>query len=73
VKKVCRELRPAEAAEIEAIDAEIARLESVISITRDRREEAVREAWGKAHVVRLAEMEERARRFEAELRQDAER
>lgn len=65
IKRVCRRLRPREAGRIEAIDAEIAGLEGRIAEARDRRQEAVREAWGRADVVRLAEFEERARRLEA--------
>jgi hypothetical protein len=64
VKKVCRRLRPREADRIDSLDAEIAALESEIAAARDRREEAVREAWAKANVVRLAEFEERASEFE---------
>lgn len=65
IKKVCRRLRPREAERIEAIDAEIAELERRVAEARDRRQEAVREAWARAHVVRLAELEELARRPEA--------
>ena len=64
IKKVCRRLRPQEAGRIEAIDAEIAELEGRIAAARDRLQEAVREAWGRANVVRLAEFEELARHHE---------
>jgi hypothetical protein len=64
IKKVCRRLRPREAERIVSIDAEIAELERQIAEVRDRREEAVREAWVRANVVRLAEFEELARRHE---------
>jgi hypothetical protein len=64
VKKVCRRLREREAAQLEAVDAEIARLEEQLAAARGRREKAVRSAWTKANVVRLAEMEELARRQE---------
>ena len=69
IKKVCRRLRPQEAERIDSIDAEIAVLESRIAEARDRREKAVREAWAKANVVRLAEFEERAAGFESESTQ----
>jgi hypothetical protein len=65
IKKVCRRLRPQEAERIDSIDAEIAALESEIARARDRREEAVREAWAKANVVRLREFEERAAQADA--------
>jgi hypothetical protein len=64
IKKVCRRLRAQEATRIEAIDAEIAELDSRIADARDRCQEAVRAAWGKANVVRLAEFQERAGRPE---------
>ena len=66
IKKVCRQLRPREAERIDSIDAEIAVLEGRIAEARDRRETVVREAWRKANVVRLAEFEERAARFESD-------
>jgi hypothetical protein len=66
VKRVCRLLRDQEAAEIAEIDAEIAELEELVGKARDRRADSVRRAWGRAGVVRLAEIEERARRDEAE-------
>ncbi|MBS1895599.1 MAG: hypothetical protein JST59_30230 [Actinobacteria bacterium] len=62
IKKVCRRPRPQEAARIVAIDTEIAELEGRIEEARDRRQEAVREAWARGNVVRLAEFEELARR-----------
>ncbi|HVX32809.1 MAG TPA: hypothetical protein VHA80_06665 [Solirubrobacterales bacterium] len=62
IKKVCRRLRPQEAARIVAIDTEIAELEGRIEEARDRRQEAVREAWARGNVVLLAEFEELARR-----------
>jgi hypothetical protein len=68
VKRVCRRLRDQEAEEIDRIDAEIAELEDLVTEARDRREDRVRRAWGRANVVRLAEMEERARPDEGERR-----
>jgi hypothetical protein len=65
IKKVCRRLRAREAERIDSIDAEIAALEREIARARDRREEAVREAWARANVVRLAEFEERAAQADA--------
>lgn len=67
VKQVIRQLRPQEAEMIDAADAEIAELEEQLRFARDNRAEIVRNAWGKAHVVRLAEMRERAETYEAEL------
>jgi hypothetical protein len=66
IKKVCRRLRPQEAERIDSIDAEIAALEGEVAEARDRREKAVREAWAKANVIRLAEFEELAARFGSE-------
>jgi hypothetical protein len=60
IKKVCRRLRPRDAERIDSIDAEIAAFEQRVSEARDRRQEVVREAWGRANVVRLAEFEELA-------------
>jgi hypothetical protein len=60
IKKVCRRLRPQEAERIDSIDAETAELEQRIAEARDRRQEAVHEAWRRANVVRLAEFEELA-------------
>lgn len=57
VKAVVRRIRPEEAAAIAACDARIARLEEDLRKSREIRAEAVQVAWGKAHVVRLAEIE----------------
>jgi hypothetical protein len=71
IKKVCRRLRHREAERIASIDAEIAELERQIAEARDRREEAVREAWARADVVRLAEFEALARRRETDISEGA--
>lgn len=65
IKKVCRRLRPQEAEGIDSIDTEIAELERRIAEAWDRRQEAVREAWSRANVVRLAEFEALAAHWEA--------
>lgn len=72
VKQVIRQLRPQEAAMIDEADKEIAELEEQLAFARDNRAEIVRNAWGKAHVVRLADMRERAENHEAELQRQKE-
>jgi len=57
IKDVIRRVRPEEEAVINDIDEKIERLEAeIINLKVDRRA-AVAEAWSKAHVVRLAEVE----------------
>lgn len=58
VKRTVRRLRPQEAEQIDLIDARIAEHEAAITELRARRTDLVRDAWSKANVVRLAEIEE---------------
>lgn len=56
LKTAVRRLRPEEAARLDEKDAEIAAaLERVVAL-RAERSEIVREAWRRAHVVRLSEI-----------------
>ncbi len=56
VKTRLRRLRPQEAEVIAAIDAKIERLQAELAESRTARRVAVREAWTKAHVVRLSDL-----------------
>lgn len=67
VKKVIRVLRDQEAEKLDAIDERIEDLERQVDEARRERVEIVREAWAKGNVVRLAEMEERAEEYAAEI------
>jgi hypothetical protein len=55
VKSVCRRLRQQEAAELDAIDAEIADLHEKLKDAKARRMAAMRKAFNNGNVVRLAE------------------
>lgn len=57
LKSVLRKLRPQEAERLTTIDAEIEALKQAIGAKRRERKLVVREAWSKAHVVRLNEIE----------------
>lgn len=59
VKKAVRRIRPEEAAVIDEFDAQIAALEEQILALREMRKVAVSEAWSRAHVVRLKEIEDK--------------
>lgn len=71
VKQVCRRLRPQEAEAIARADRRIAQLEGDLRRARDGREQDVKAAWAKAHVVRLAEMQDRIGQTAAQPRQVA--
>jgi hypothetical protein len=53
VKSTLRRIRPPEAAELDAIDAEIADAEQVVTRLRRERTEIVQRAWTNGNVVRL--------------------
>ncbi len=57
VKAVLRRLRPEEAAQLDEIDAQITEAQERLAALRKEREAKVKEAWTRAHVVRLAEVE----------------
>lgn len=57
VKGTLRRLRPEEAERLDALDARIEEAENALTLLRVERRDTVREAWAKAHVVRLAEVE----------------
>lgn len=57
IKSVVRRIRPQEAEQLAVIDAEIAQWQNVIATLRTTRKALVAEAWTKAHVVRLSELE----------------
>jgi hypothetical protein len=57
VKAVIRRLRPAEARQLDEIDAQIEDLVARTRDLRDQRATFVGQAWTKGHVVRLGEVE----------------
>lgn len=57
IKTVLRRMRPEEAATLAEIDGRIEHYQERIWQLRAEREQVVTEAWGKAHVVRLNELE----------------
>jgi len=58
IKAVLRRIRPQEAEVLDAIDRDIADVQSRLNALKDRRQDALRTAWQRAHVVRLAEIEQ---------------
>jgi hypothetical protein len=58
VKGVLRRIRPQEAAALDAIDQDIADLQTKLDALRERRKEALHAAWQHANVVRLKEVED---------------
>lgn len=59
VKKSVRKVRPEEEAILAQHDLAIAELEEALKTARLARAEAVADAWDRAHVVRLQEVEEK--------------
>lgn len=59
IKKHIRRLRPEEQALLDAHDAHIAVIQEQLKQERAARRETLAAAWTKAHVVRLAELDER--------------
>jgi hypothetical protein len=57
VQTVLRRLRPQEATELDAIDAEIVQLQTALAAAKERRKAALSKAWTRANVVRLHEVE----------------
>lgn len=64
LKGELRRLRPQEAEGIEALDGEIAELVAELAALRASRDEALRRAFSKGHVVTLAEVLAQAEAFE---------
>jgi hypothetical protein len=58
VKSVLRRIRPQEAEQLDAIDADIGRLQAQLDALRDQRKQALHAAWQRGNVVRLKELEE---------------
>lgn len=58
VKGVIRELRPQEAEELDAIDAEVAELERRLGTLQTRRREVLQAGFQKGHVVTLKQVRE---------------
>ena len=56
VKKTVRRIRPADAAALDVIDADLADLQGQIVVLRQVREATVKAAWTQGHVVRLQEV-----------------
>ena len=65
-KKVVRSLRPQDAEKIDRIDRELAALEESRQELCECRDEAVRQAFSKGHVVRVSQLEEMAAAYERE-------
>lgn len=65
-KKVIRSLRSQDAEEIHRIDRELAELDESRRELCERRDEAVRKAFSKGHVVRVSALEEMAAAYERE-------
>ncbi len=57
VKAVVRRIRPEEREKLAEVDARIAALQQQIADLREQRIALVRDAWTRAHVVRLSEVE----------------
>lgn len=57
VKQRIRKVRPEEQAEIDGAMANLRRAEEQVAAARAHLEETVKNAWGKAHVVRLNEVQ----------------
>ena len=58
VKSVLRRLRPQEAEQLDAIDADIARLQAQLDALKEQRKQALHTAWQRGNVVRLKELED---------------
>ena len=58
IKSVLRRLRPREAEQLDAIDADIARLQAQIDGLKEQRKQALHTAWQRGNVVRLKELED---------------
>jgi hypothetical protein len=67
LKRTIRRLRPQEAEQLAAIDARLEEAKRVLGEIRDERDEAVRKAFAKGHVVTVAELTEMAERHERRL------
>ena len=57
VKSVLRRIRPQEAEQLDAIDADIAQLQAELDALKERRKQALHTAWQRGNVVRLKELE----------------
>jgi hypothetical protein len=67
VKQVLRRLRPQEAEQLAAIDARLEEAKRALDEIRDERDEAVRGAFSKGHVVTVSELTQMAERHEQQL------
>lgn len=57
IKAVLRRIRPQEASLLDAIDAEVAKVQIELDALKQRRKEVVHTAWLRGNVVRLKEVE----------------
>jgi hypothetical protein len=64
---VIRRLRPQEVEQLAAIDVRLEEAERVLGEIRSERDEAVRRAFAKGHVVTVSELTEMAERHEQQL------
>src|SRR5690348_1720215 len=58
VKSVLRRIRPQEAEQLDAVDADITRLQLQIDALKEQRKQALHTAWQRGNVVRLKELED---------------
>ena len=58
IKAVLRRIRPQESTLLDAIDAEMAEVQSALDALKQRRKEVVHTAWLRGNVVRLKEVEQ---------------
>ena len=59
VKSVLRRIRLQEAEQLDAIDADISRLQAQMDALKEHRQQALHSAWQRGNVVRLKELEDR--------------
>jgi len=64
VKRILRRLRPQEAEQLAAIDARLEQAKRALAEIRGERDEAVRRAFAKGHVVTVSELTEMAEHHE---------